>query len=457
MKKLIFLTILMLGFSVGFGQEPGQKAEPQKSGVTSQQAIDDARGFVLIELTPSETDKRFEEFKKRIGWGADGMVKTPTGRVYLFAFGEATLSSKKEPGWVQKRILALGEAELKARGDMAKTIATTIESGQFFEQFDGPSAEIIGRLKGLKAEAERGGKAADLYKEATAITASQQVVGAVTAKTIEGEGADGEYRIIRILMWSPVLFDLAVNTLADSSNYLPFEDMTDEAEQQIPTDEAELLNEVGAQVYLNKDGQRFYVAFGQAEPLAENKSTESNANANSNAAANSNTSANTNTKPAAENKAAAPRAVALAKERAELHAYGQLARTLAASVSLVKEDQQSVLKTFDEGGTAETLTAAFYQRIESDSKDLKTSGTVTVRTWQYQHPDWNLPVVGSVVAWTPARQDAVKKLGLGQKIDPKATGQLIDMLTKKYGVPTPTTNGKSGKSKVTESRDPIIK
>lgn len=426
MKNWIVLSIAILSVSMGYGQEPGVKPKAEKPTPTAKEATDDARAFVAIDLTPSEADKALEDFKKRIGWGADGMVKTKEGRVYLFAFGEANISSKREPGWVQKRILALGEAELKARGDMAKTIGTTIESGQFFEQFDGPSAELIGRLKGLKAEAQKGGKAADLYKEATAITSSQQVVGAVTAKTIEAEGKDGEYKIIRVLMWSPVLFDLAVNTLADSKNYLPAENMKDTAEQQIPADEAELVKEVGAKVYLNKEGQRYYVAFGQAEPLAENKATST-------------------------------RAVALAKERAELHAYGQLARTLAASVSLVKEDQQSVLKTFDAGGPAEKLTLAFYQRLESESKDLKISGTVTVRTWQYQHPDWKLPVVGSVVVWTPARQDAVKKLGLGQKIDPKATDQLIDLLAKKYGVPAPASVGKGGKPGVTESKDPVIK
>jgi hypothetical protein len=423
---------LLLGLASLYGQAPGVKSKPPKR-LTKEEKLKTQKDAykdttrVPVPDGPGEVDKRVKAFKERMKLKAEnaGEWTTKSGRRYVMAFGETTIPAEYKPGWVQRRILAFGEAELAARAEMALFIERLIRSEQLFKQFGGTPAGVIDRFAQMKKAAadKEDPKSEALYSEATAEFASAQVVGAITIKTIEGESA-GEYKIVRVMVWSPQLRDLAVNALADAEYFLPLEKVKEDELDEIPTAEADLVKEVGVKVYFNKLGQRYYVAYGQAEPLITNPKRVG-------------------------------RALQIAKKRAELHALGQLARTLAATVTAGASDQQKVVEATGDKDSAGKKTVAFYQAMESESGKIRISGAMPVRAWQHTHPAWKLPVVGCVVVWSPGTRDLVKDLGLDSPIDVHSPEKLLDLLAKKYGkAPGKPSGGRAGKGEVTESKDP---
>jgi hypothetical protein len=208
---------------------------------------------------------------------------------------------------------------------------------------------------------------------------------------------------------------------------LPSENMKEEDLDQIPTKEEELMAELGTKVYFNKRGQRYYVSFAQAEPIAQNQD-------------------------------GVARAVEIAKTRAELMAKGYLARTLSAEITSAQSDQindEIVQITKDQKNNENSF--AFYERMESKSKNLKLTGIMVRKPWVYKNPDWATPVVGVVVVWTPESQSVVKELGLNQKFNFSSPDNLVEFLTAKYGKAgetTSTTNKENKKAGVIESKDP---
>ena len=402
-KKLAVLSALTgLGLLLGsfsfdiHGQEPGRKVKPdapKNKEEKLQQTTDaykDSIDWSKVNIAPGPVDARLKEFLKKT-LNTDGSGFTKVG---------------------EKQILVSVGSE---------------SSGQFFERFQGYSEQVSQGLKSLKKAADSGAISGDSYKEANATFSQAQVSGAITIKTIEGSNNDNDYKVIRVLIWHPLLRDLAMNALADSDYMLPSENMKEEDLDQIPTKEEELMAELGTKVYFNKKGQRYYVSFAQAEPFAQNQDDVT-------------------------------RAVKIAEDRAALMAKGYLARTLSAEITSAQSDQindEMVQITKDQKTNENSF--AFYQRMESKSKSLKITGMMVRKPWVYKNPDWATPVVGVVVVWTPESQSVVKELGLNQKFNFSSPDNLVDFLTAKYGkagATTSTTNKENKKAGVIESKDP---
>jgi hypothetical protein len=412
------MKIRLLGFSMvgvallllaapSLTQPPGPKGKKEEPKTREEKlrqvkdAFQDSVDWSKIKIEPGEVDGRVKNFLKQV-FNVEGAGFATVGKTtYLIAIGQETLGAEVRPGWVQNRILMMNRAELQGRAKMAEAISEAISSGQLFERFDGYSEAVGKQLKDLKKAADAGALSADLYKEATSTFAAAQVSGAITIKTIEGPNND-QYKVARILIWQPLLRDLALNALADTDYMLPAEKLKEDELDQIPTKEEDLVRELGTKVYFNKEGQRYYVAYGQAEPVARSTDEVS-------------------------------RALDIAAKRAELQAKGYLARTLAAEVtSLSLDGTVQTLEKLSKDEKKEGLTLGFYQRMESVSENLKVRGTVLHRTWQYKRPDWPAPVVGAVVVWSPANRSVVKELGLDQRFDVSSPENLAAYLGKKY-------------------------
>lgn len=436
----LVMTCLLL--SAVWAQEPGKPAAPPAAaadeGAAKKDAADegaakkelskaeklkeaqDAFAGVIdasaIDLTPGPVDERLKAFYKELGVDGGGFY-TWQGRTYMIATGEVTLTTEiAKPGWLTRRILAFNEAELRARSAMAKAIKQGITSKQLFERFDGYSPTVAEQLQALKG----GAASADYYEEATAVFASAQVMGAVVCKTIEGENRKDEYKVVQVLVWSPKLRELAMNALADLDYCLPREKLGKEDVEQVPSEEAELVKEIGCKVYLNKRGQRYYVAYAQAEPMVRSKS-------------------------------GVARAVDIAKSRAETMANGYLARALAADVSSVSLDEMARLfEEQQEGKTEEKLVGGFYERMQSVAQGLTLSGVITKKTWAFTHPTWGIPVAGAVVIWSPEAKSVIRELGLDKRVD-LSPDNLAAYLVRKYGKPesppVPGTKRKPGPGK----------
>jgi hypothetical protein len=426
--SLVGVAILLLA-SPSLTQPPGPKAKKEEPKTKDEKlrqvkdAFQDSVDWSKVKIEPGEVDGRIKDFLKRI-FNVDGAGFAKVGKTtYLVAVGEETFDAEVRPGWVQNRILRMNRAELQGRARMAEAISESISSGQFFERFDGYSDAVARQLKDLKKSADAGALSADLYKEATSTFAAAQVAGAITIKTIEGPNND-QYKVARILIWQPLLRDLALNALADTDYMLPAEKLKEEELDQIPTKEEDLVRELGTKVYFNKEGQRYYVAYGQAEPVA--RSTDE-----------------------------VPRALDVAAKRAELQAKGYLARTLAAEVTSFNLDEMAqTLEKMSKNEKKEGLTMGFYQRMESVSENLKVRGTVLHKTWRSKRPDWPAPVVGAVVVWSPANQSIVKELGLDRRFDVSSPEKLAAYLGKKYGKGGPSAGVGTGKPGENDSKDP---
>jgi hypothetical protein len=434
MSALTGLGLLLGSFSFDIhGQEPGRKVKseaPKNKEEKLQQATDaykDSIDWSKVNIAPGPVDARLKEFlKKTLNTDGSGFTKVGEKQI-LVSVGEESIPFQNKPGFVTSRINAMNRAELKGRVQMAGLISTEISTGQFFERFQGYSEQVSQGLRSLKKAADSGAISGDSYKEANATFSQAQVSGAITIKTIEGSNNDNDYKVIRVLIWHPLLRDLAMNALADSDYMLPSENMKEEDLDQIPTKEEELMAELGTKVYFNKKGQRYYVSFAQAEPIAQNQD-------------------------------GVARAVEIAKTRAELMAKGYLARTLSAEITSAQSDQindEMVQITKDQKTNENSF--AFYERMESKSKNLKITGMMVRKPWVYKNPDWATPVVGVVVVWTPESQSVVKELGLNQKFNFSSPDNLVDFLTAKYGkagATTSTTNKENKKAGVIESKDP---
>jgi hypothetical protein len=402
------LLVLALLGPLAPAQAPGTrpKAEPPRTKEEKVRQVKDAFQNSIdwnkVPTGPGEVDERVKGFLKR-AFGVEGAGFANVGKTpYLIAVGQETLTGERKVGWVQNRILALNKAELQGRVQMADLISQEISSGQFFERFDGYPETVMKQLKELKKTADAGALSADRYKEANGTFATAQVAGAITIKTIEGPN-NGQYKVVRVLVWRPLLRDLALNALADTDYMLPAEKLKDAELDQIPTKEEELVRELGTKVYFNKQGQRYYVSYGQAEPITDSQDE-------------------------------VPRALDIARSRAELQAKGSLARTLATEVTSINLDEMTqTLEKLGKDQKKESLTGGFYQCMESVSKRLKVRGVMVHKTWQYKHPDWPAPVVGAVVVWTPENRSVIQELGLDRRFDVSSPENLAAFLTQKYG------------------------
>lgn len=415
------------------GQEPGRKAKTEAPKNKEEklrqttEAYKDSIDWSKVTLAPGPVDARLKDFlKKTLNTDGSGFTKVD-GKQILVSVGEESIPFQNKPGFVASRINAMNRAELKGRVQMAGLISTEISSGQFFERFDGYSDQVSQGLRSLKKAADSGALSGDSYKEANATFAQAQVSGAVTIKTIEGSNNDNDYKVVRVLIWHPLLRDLAMNALADSDYMLPSENLKDEDLDQIPVKEEELMAELGTKVYFNKKGQRYYVSFAQAEPFAQSQD-------------------------------GVARAVEIAKSRAELMAKGYLARTLSADITSAQSDQitEEMAQVAKEKKSNEN-SFAFYERMESKSKNLKITGMMVRKPWVYKNPDWATPVVGAVVVWTPESQSVVKELGLNERFNFSSPENLVDYLTIKYGKAgeTASTGNKDNKKAgVIESKTP---
>ena len=215
-----------------------------------------------------EVDKRKNEFMKKF-FGTEGAGVIELGKKkFIVTFGEAQLPFEAKQGWTQRRIMAMDRAELAARAQMVEMIESKIENEQLFEEFQDYGDAVKKNIAFIQDAKKKGALSAQKYKEAIGSFAVSQVIGAVTIKTLEGMNGD-QYKCVRIVIWSPTLRDLAINSLLDSDYLLPIEKVADADLDQIPQKEAELVREIGCKVYFNKKGQRYYVSYGQAEAIAQ--------------------------------------------------------------------------------------------------------------------------------------------------------------------------------------------
>jgi len=406
----ISLLAVFLLTPSGYGQLPGTKTEskePQTSAQKLANSRDTYAGPINLYNEPGDTgpvDERVEAFSLR-----KFNQKIPAGLVemgkkkYLVAYGVADLSADTtKPGWTLRRILALDQAELKARASMVELIETKIENEQLFEVFADYGTPVAEKLKLLKEAKERGSLSGDGYRDALRTFAIGQVIGAITVKTFEGVNNE-RYKAVRVLLWSPTLRDMALNALQDADYFLPAEEVKEEDLDQIPTKEEDLVHELGSKVYFNKKGQRYYVCYGQAEPIARSKDE-------------------------------IPRAYEIARDVAEMAAQGYLARTLAAEVTVLKlKDMKLVNETLKTGENAEETNSNFAKRLETVVKGIKIKGMTVHRQWTYKHPEWKTVVVGCVVVWTPDTRSLIKDLGLDQRFEINNPDALADYLVRKYG------------------------
>ena len=393
-----------------------EECKPQTKAEKLKQAKDVFAGVVdsaELDVSPGQVEKAVEAYYKDMKINNGYMNKN--GQKYIIVEGHAGfVGDLKKPGWVTNRVAALGEAELKARTALAKSIKQSITSGQFFETFDSLSPDMVKEVKELQTAAP----SASLYDEATSVFAAAQVMGAVTLKTIEGEDPEGGYEVVTIMAWSPKLRDLAINALADCDYCLPREELS--SVEEIPQAAEELVKFHGCRVWLNKEGRRYYVAFAESEPLVRSRAGRSNA-------------------------------IGRAKDKAAVDATGMLARALAADVTSADISQTSrLLEEFSGDKTEEKLTQAFYQRAQSVTK-IDLSGALTVRKWVTNHPQWKVAVAGAVVVWSPETKDLVRELGLQNRLDPADGAKLAAYLAGKYpksaeGIGTKT-SGKTDRAK----------
>lgn len=271
----VYLVACLLCVSQSLAQAPGRaKGRPSQSQddkiKVQKETFKDVIDWSDVNLGPGEVDQRLERFWAKIGVKGPGLVKD---KGYLLEVGEATVAGPIKPGWVEQRIIAFNEAELKARAEMAKAIERAIQSDQGLSNLrvtGSLSYEVADQLGKMKAAAQSGVVDAERYEEATRVFATAQVTGAITIKTISGDNK-GEYKVVHVLLWNPRLRELALNAVADADYFLPLEKVTQGEIAEIPQAESDLVNEMGAHVYFNQKGQRYYVAFAQSEPIAESK------------------------------------------------------------------------------------------------------------------------------------------------------------------------------------------
>ena len=134
---------LVVGLSVGnlgLAQAPGQPAPPPKTKEAKLKQVKEAYQPIIdwskASIEPGEADQRLKEFlQKTLNTERhNGIIKV--GKTsYMIATGEVTLESEAKVGWLQKRILGLGEAELRARAQMAQSIQESI-TARIIEKFD---------------------------------------------------------------------------------------------------------------------------------------------------------------------------------------------------------------------------------------------------------------------------------------------------------------------------------
>jgi hypothetical protein len=335
------------------------------------------------------------------------------GDIFISSGVAIVAMSKGVPGWIESRRMAFEIAFARAKAEMVRNIAQAVE-----ETGDMRFIENVSFGQGYMEEVEKLGQAAriarkvgdfteatlnmaisqldpdynvgrysgdgvgareivlqDLYRQATVRHASRMIGGANTYQVFEGPTLDGHnHEILVGLLWTPNFARLAA-TIDDGrtamSTGLPGQPVS----AFLPQTVGEAAASFGTKVFIDENGDRAIIAFGQAEP------------------------ANVD----ALDRDLARRA---AITRAETSAASQIASFVRTNIALRDSvDSESISRAYaDPIERGVSIDIEQVQSIQSATGTVALRGVETVWRQIVQHPETGQDIAVVAALWSPSGQ-----------------------------------------------------
>ena len=365
--------------------------------------IRDSAGDSFTQNSPrDDPQKAMSAYLKRKGMH-DGLNEKKGKQIIIQQGSAGVMQDYGTSGWVTSRMIALQKAELRARAEIANSIALAITEGRGMDIFEGdPDPEVTKKAAWLsenieKVKALTGAKLDELlrkegvnpsdyetkeekiaevtekFTQDATILACQRLSGCQIFHITEGEWK-GQYSVFVAIVWSENLAKLSA-IVKNARNYsLPKERAKKTVENTVPHNEKALISELGCRVYIDDKGHRVLVGYGQAAPRIRSKKRAASA---------------------------------------YMRAYGKAyIQAVSAIKHFVYEETDSKLanKMAEEfknyGGEEATnkVVEKYHQVIKSKSTSLPLRGITKYREWDSTLADGKTPICGCIVYWSPDTQ-----------------------------------------------------
>lgn len=308
--RLFLAGFLTIAAGAGFGISPealGQNEGPDPAtSLADAEALNEAPSAEERALTPLKGDYGSAvEQRWRAILEEEGLREGRNDGDLFIASGIAIVAMEKGlPGWIEARRIAFDIAFARAKAEMVRNIAQTVEVtgemrflenaafGQgYMQEVEalGQAARILrkvgdfteatlntaisqldpeydpDRYSGMSI-AERETVLEDFYQQEIVRAGSRMIGGAMTFEVIEGPTLNGHnHEMLVALIWTPKLSQLAA-TIDDGTVALPTGLAGKPVSDLLPTTVGEAVASFGTRVFVDEKGDRAILAFGQAEP-----------------------------------------------------------------------------------------------------------------------------------------------------------------------------------------------
>jgi len=337
----------------------------------------------------------------------------PDGHSTFVSHGTAViLAPVGSPNWVTARLAAFEAADLQGRNELARHIATRVQSDREFLQGtqggDTPppivsqirselsNAERLRTLTGLaldnairhydtgwdgtgKSEEQRRAEVVRLYsavRENVAAHAAVLASGAITPVQFEGLDADGKLAVLVGMVWSDRLQRLAESLWSPDLIVQPGlggQSIANRIDAESQRDPAWLTATNGIRVWQDENGEKVLVSFGAAPATTLSS---------------------------------------LDRSHARDRALAALQHFVGEQIESASEGGTALTYQETTGGKAATFDSGRYEeRISAHSREVTISGAEQVYEWRGQHPFGRANMQVVVLAWSPSRNASARATG----------------------------------------------
>jgi hypothetical protein len=402
----------LLGVGVGFADLLPWSAPARAQGAASGE-VEPAAG--VTRQSPLDAWQEWLT-QNRLSEGVQYIAEPRDVRILMFS--EAAVAEGPANRFLNRRGIAYNTAVLQTKAELAKTVATEIQSGQFLSVIerngeDAPpmlqqAAQPLSTADRVRVLADRalddqirrfepswsGTERTDderrrrlveleqSYRNSISTRAELFTSGALPVCVFEGTGSDGRYKVGVGMAWSmrtqrvaQAIIDPRIRV--PGAPKMPVRDQLEETIRERPD---YLASAYGLQLTRDERGDPVVLAFAAVDPSSSGFRNES-----------------------------------LTRDLAM-----QMIQTFVAeqAVAGAQADQRLAEQALVDGRTESFDSSSYRSEIQSSAPRMTISGLSTVRSWEGVHPSTRARVYMRVFAWSPIGQaaaSAVRGMSDGQR------------------------------------------